>query len=83
MLATGVVAAPERKVAAAPPNWSEARVKALPALASAPATLAMHLRELGPALFDDNLAIARKHFSLPLLVDQLRALFDAHAWPHD
>lgn len=48
-----------------------------------PATLAMHLREPGPALFEDNLAIARKHFSLPRLVEQLRSLFDAHDWPHE
>lgn len=45
-----------------------------------PASVAKWLRDPEPTVYETNFAIAREHFSLATLVDQLRSLFQEVGW---
>ncbi len=45
-----------------------------------PGGVAEWLRDPDPTVYDENLAIARKHFSLEALVDQLHCVFQKVGW---
>ena len=45
-----------------------------------PVGITKWLRDPDPSVYDENLAIARKHFSLETLVDQLHSVFQKVGW---